>query len=1235
MATSDLISILKKENKMDATLENRVCTAVLKQLDDTSADVQAVAIKCIGELTGRVQETQLKDICTRLCKALLDGKDELKDIYSIGLKTAVSSVPDVMGPTVANELTPQLIRGIQTDKSESERVREECLEVMKDLINRFGVEMDNQHESVMGLILNQLSSKKISICKRSTACVGSLAVVLADSLLNRLMETLLQYIASPRDGQSVRILIQTVGMISRTVGYRLGTHLVRIIPLFLRYLWDPGEDEDEDQEDEKVELRENILHAFESFAMRCPQEVSPFRNDLLNTCMKFIEYDPNYNYDDSDDEEMDDYSDDEYSEGEYSDDDDDTSWKVRRAAVKVVRAFIMSRPELLGDFYDNCSSALIARFKEREDSVKLDIVNCYEDLLRATILVSKNKSDAESKLLTRSGMTSPGIRRLQSNEMRAANEMDEVIRETSKLLKNKKTSTKVRIALFTMLQQLAIATKSELAQYFPSLINDIVSALKDRNGTLKLQALVFLRLSAQEIPHEVVRKEMSALVDAVAPCVNEEWYKIIAEALRVVSVFAQSLKPLSRDGMEFLDEAGIENDGFVNTLFHAAFKRFAENDIDQEIKECSIIAMGDIIARVGDKCVDECTQNDVFSILVERLQNEVTRMAALKTVTKIANSPLDIEFDKVLDKIIMELSAFLRQTLRVLRQSSLVALDALINAKGKHISADLFDTMLSETSALIRPSDLHLSYLSLQLATNALRINGENSKYVQKYVLASAVELSASPLTQGLALRSLSTLLAELVVLEVPGMTFEELNALLIEPVIKNEDSPRQTLQSVAQCIAVLCMATSDARRGKTVEIFLKDIGGKSLQKVKCQLALYSLGEVGYQCDLSRHDHIYSSISNMLQSNVEEIRAAAAYALGSITVGNMEKFLPQVLNALRTNDDLKYQFLVTLREIVFRYCSDDVEGDFVSYLKEVLPLLLENSRSEEEIVRVIVAECLGKIGSFDESCSGAVVSEIVSLGKSSNVCSRWTSATSVRHMLTTQSSAVIGLVEKNLNPFLDLLSDEDLNVRRASLLTLNSIVHHHANIMSSRISEILPLLYREMAVNDALKRVVDLGPFKHKVDDGLPLRKAAFTCMGTILDILVAKVDLGAFFEPLKKGLGDVNDVQMLCHQILVKMSISVPSAIVGAFDSYLKSALEKTLNKKVKDGQVGTEVERRNDVIRSALRAIDALSQLNDMKQSRTFNGMMEVIKRKDHLNSMLRIIRSDRDGGNSYSKK
>lgn len=47
---------------------------------------------------------------------------------------------------------------------------------------------------------------------------------------------------------------------------------------------------------------------------------------------------------------------------EYSDD-DDMSWKVRRAAAKCLDAVIGTRHEMLMDFYKNVSPALIARFK--------------------------------------------------------------------------------------------------------------------------------------------------------------------------------------------------------------------------------------------------------------------------------------------------------------------------------------------------------------------------------------------------------------------------------------------------------------------------------------------------------------------------------------------------------------------------------------------------------------------------------------------------------------------------------------------------------------------------------------------------------------------------------------------------------------------------------------------------------------------------------------------------------
>ena len=83
---------------------------MLKQLDDSSNDVQSIAVKCLGVLLGKVQEAQVGEICDKLCTLVLEGKDELRDIYSIGLKTLIADVPDAMGPSVCRLLTKRSIR---------------------------------------------------------------------------------------------------------------------------------------------------------------------------------------------------------------------------------------------------------------------------------------------------------------------------------------------------------------------------------------------------------------------------------------------------------------------------------------------------------------------------------------------------------------------------------------------------------------------------------------------------------------------------------------------------------------------------------------------------------------------------------------------------------------------------------------------------------------------------------------------------------------------------------------------------------------------------------------------------------------------------------------------------------------------------------------------------------------------------------------------------------------------
>lgn len=88
---------------------------------------------------------------------------------------------------------------------------------------------------------------------------------------------------------------------------------------------------------------------------------------IIELCLLHITYDPNYNYEEEDNNtmEMEDdgmMGDDSDVNDEYSDD-DDMSWKVRRSAAKCLEATIATRRELVAEMYKTVSPALIARFK--------------------------------------------------------------------------------------------------------------------------------------------------------------------------------------------------------------------------------------------------------------------------------------------------------------------------------------------------------------------------------------------------------------------------------------------------------------------------------------------------------------------------------------------------------------------------------------------------------------------------------------------------------------------------------------------------------------------------------------------------------------------------------------------------------------------------------------------------------------------------------------------------------
>lgn len=81
------------------------------------------------------------------------------DIYSIGLKTLISDTPEAMGPLIVSRATPFLLRGVSSDKADDGdiKVKIQCMDVLLELLNRFGAHMDEFKRQIMEVMLRQVS----------------------------------------------------------------------------------------------------------------------------------------------------------------------------------------------------------------------------------------------------------------------------------------------------------------------------------------------------------------------------------------------------------------------------------------------------------------------------------------------------------------------------------------------------------------------------------------------------------------------------------------------------------------------------------------------------------------------------------------------------------------------------------------------------------------------------------------------------------------------------------------------------------------------------------------------------------------------------------------------------------------------------------------------------------------------------------------------------------------------
>lgn len=311
-------------------------------------------------------------------------------------------------------------------------------------------------------------------------------------------------------------------------------------------------------------------------------------------------------------------------------DDEDTSYKIRRSATKVLAAVIGTRPELLSKIYQTVSPVLISRFGDREESVKTEVWATYVILLNQTSVYGGNIAGRESDAVA-------GSKRKRDDTMDVEDSPLDLLRSQvaaicKALLKQlpTKSSPSTSQAGFQLLIELITVLPGALSQQASNVLTSAKATLSQSiastTTTLHTTTLSFLALFFKTHPASGFSASVPTIVPVLLTEVTQKHPRVAAEAFKTLSSLLHAMEPVTSD--------------WAAQIYKEAVNRLTRNDTDAEVRAAAEEAIGDLWisapAVVSDKGGAEW----------DALRKGARPEGAVKVIKRIAasNTPLSPEW---------------------------------------------------------------------------------------------------------------------------------------------------------------------------------------------------------------------------------------------------------------------------------------------------------------------------------------------------------------------------------------------------------------------------------------------------------------------------------------------------------------------------------------------------------------------------------------------------------------
>ncbi|KAJ1720342.1 SCF complex assembly [Coemansia erecta] len=1205
MAVSDLLNSLKEQStQLGKDDGEQYAEALIKALQDAQSYVQNLAMECLGQLVGLITPNTTQAVIISICNRIQDaGKEAGKTALSVALRVVIGRIaenPEDKG-MIAHMATP-VVRTLDATENLPTDVMVDIFGALFEILAHAGAHLAADAEavaSVQTLLLKYISNESIPVRRRAIEALGKFVVNVPGERSDQALNTIFERYQNSNSEDDRAILLRVLVTIIRQRPSRIENLVPVIVATELKVV-----------DDSERARRVVSLVAFETIVRHCPALIKQRRDEIYQIAVNALIYDPNY-YDDEADKDEEDAANsvmetgsdedlgefgDEFDEEIYEDDEDD-SWDVRLNGVKLVTTFIKSKMFTPDEVVARIGDKLIDRFREREDIVRAEILLSYAtalDYLKAHLGAS-SAADMEVEY------KAPELLRAQAP--RAVSALISAIKNYTKSTETKQLSFAIFGRLIAIDSAIIDASLSNISPLVTATLaaDDTAGALKTASTSLvktnlKLDALDFLLMfvGRKDLPDAAATFLLGAM-DGIKKSVSSKTFQAPATSLDVANALAKLLR-LSADhgGRDITPFNGWIHDMADLALLHAGGN-------DQALSKNSYVLLGTLMQQFGNT-VDASIVDKSLDALTTWKKGVNQNLDSIVALTTAVSKPTHLPEEKVLaiaHKSLIQADELLSKNY----QATIAAGLGLINSLAEYGSdalSTLGDSILQHIIGVINGSPVSPPPLALQAFAKVCPCVPESTiqsiaSSLIKLLSVAIIYDSQSAVALGELFESVGRSFPDQVAqwsADIMGNWTREYVSFVDQRTAKDNaviqvQFPSQMLSNAAKSMLALYSGYFEAKgQPWSGEFLTKHISAASTKSaadigLTC-LALRALGYASIRGVLPQDSGLVDQIRNLVGSKDDDMRSEAATAMGNYA-GSHPDMLPELFeHAAAASDGPAALGLFQAVKVAIDYVVDSKKDSAVA--SQMWPQIVQYVQNAQKSIADTIAQSLAVFAiSFPKTYMQLLASSIDASGE--NTHAKIVFITAFRTLLADKqlSSACEEQIRLVLPSVLSNISDDDINIRRLSLLAMYTIIQTRPALIKDTVGAIQPSLFKQTIIDKSLIREIQMGPYKRQVDDGLEARKCAYQCVYMLVRNMHEQTNGDDVVDCVVRGIVDEQEIRVVVQQITSE-SVSKLTGSYAAHMEEIASAIEKVLSRKIQAKAVKQEIEKFEEEMRSTV---------------------------------------------------